>query len=103
MALGFTGSYGRVPAFAHEWRVEQRTAARGIFVPLSFRPGEAFQFEWSEDYAVMAANALSFRSHTSSCISATLAPLDSYGAIGISDFSEGRADASCLVSPMLFD
>ncbi len=26
-------------------------AGRGIFVPLSFRPGEAFQFDWSEDYA----------------------------------------------------
>ncbi len=28
-------------------------AGRGIFVPLSFRPGEAFQFDWSEDYAVI--------------------------------------------------
>ncbi len=53
MALGFTGSYGRVAAFAREWRVEQQTAGRGIFVPLSFRPGEAFQFDWSEDYAVI--------------------------------------------------
>ena len=53
MALGFTGSYGRVAAFARDWRTEQQTAGRGIFVPLSFRPGEAFQFDWSEDYAVI--------------------------------------------------
>ncbi len=53
VALGFTGSYGRVAAFAREWRTEQQTAGRGIFVPLSFRPGEAFQFDWSEDYAVV--------------------------------------------------
>ncbi len=58
VALGFTGSYGRVAAFAREWRAdrqrEQQTTGRGIFVPLSFRPGEAFQFDWSEDYAVIA-------------------------------------------------
>ena len=57
VALGYTGSYNRVAAFARKWRVErqreQHTTGRGIFVPLSFRPGEAFQFDWSEDYAVL--------------------------------------------------
>ncbi len=57
VALGFTGSYNRVAAFAREWRTdrqrEQQTTGRGVFVPLSFRPGEAFQFDWSEDYAVI--------------------------------------------------
>ena len=57
VVLGFTGSYGRVAAFARDWRAdrqrEQQTTGRGIFVPLSFRPGEAFQFDWSEDYAVV--------------------------------------------------
>ena len=53
VVLGFTGSYGRVAAFARDWRSEQQKAGRGIFVPLSFRPGEAFQFDWSEDYAVV--------------------------------------------------
>jgi hypothetical protein len=57
VALGFTGSYGRVAAFARRWREErqreQQTTGRGTFVPLSFRSGEAFQFDWSEDYAVL--------------------------------------------------
>lgn len=53
VVLGFTGAYGRVAAFAREWRIEQQTTGRGIFVPLSFRAGEAFQFDWSEDYAVI--------------------------------------------------
>lgn len=57
VALGYTGSYNRVAAFAREWRIErqreQQTTGRGVFVPLSFRPGEAFQFDWSEDYAVI--------------------------------------------------
>ncbi len=53
--LGYVGSYDRVAAFARYWRAEQqeamKTAARNTFVPLSFAPGEAFQFDWSEDYA----------------------------------------------------
>jgi len=57
VTLGYTGSYNRVAAFAREWRAdrqrEQQTTGRGTFVPLTFRPGEAFQFDWSEDYAVL--------------------------------------------------
>lgn len=57
VCLGFTGSYGRVAAFARTWQAAQhqaeQTAARGTFVPLSFSPGEAFQFDWSEDWAVI--------------------------------------------------
>lgn len=56
--LGFTGSYNRVAAFSRQWRTdrqrEQQTTGRGTFVPLSFRPGEAFQFDWSEDYGHLA-------------------------------------------------
>jgi len=56
--LGFTGSYDRVVAFAKRWRQEQqefaRTAGRGTFIPLTFAPGDAFQFDWSEDWAVIA-------------------------------------------------
>jgi len=55
--LGYTGSYNRVAAFARTWRadrqLEQQTTGRGTFVPLSFRPGEAFQFDWSDDHAVL--------------------------------------------------
>ncbi|SON58418.1 Transposase (plasmid) [Hartmannibacter diazotrophicus] len=57
VVLGFTGSYNRVAAFARSWQAdrqrEQQTAGRGTFVPLAFRPGEAFQFDWSEDYAAL--------------------------------------------------
>lgn len=57
VALGYTGSYNRVAAFARDWRAdrqrEQQTTGRGTFVPLTFRPGEAFQFDWSEDHAIL--------------------------------------------------
>lgn len=55
--LGFSGSYDRVIAFAKRWRQEQqelaKTAGRGTYIPLTFAPGEAFQFDWSEDWAVI--------------------------------------------------
>ncbi|MGS2724945.1 IS21 family transposase, partial [Porticoccus sp. GXU_MW_L64] len=52
----YTGSYDRVAAFARQWRQEQQDAKRTAskaFVPLSFAPGEAFQFDWSEDFVVI--------------------------------------------------
>lgn len=55
--LGFTGSYDRVAAFARDWRADQqeakRTAGKNTFIPLRFSPGEAFQFDWSEDWVVI--------------------------------------------------
>jgi transposase len=57
VCLGYDGSYNRVAAFARAWEEEckrlQQTAGRGTFVPLAFAPGEAFQFDWSEDFAVV--------------------------------------------------
>lgn len=56
--LGYVGSYDRVTAFARRWRQVQReqnrTAAGHTYIPLIFEPGEAFQFDWSEDWAVIA-------------------------------------------------
>jgi hypothetical protein len=55
--MGYAGSYDRVAAFARAWRQRERekakTAARGTFIPLIFASGEAFQFDWSEDWAVI--------------------------------------------------
>jgi transposase len=52
--LGYTGSYDRVAAFARQWRQAQQEAklqaAKHAYVPLKFAPGEAFQFDWSEDW-----------------------------------------------------
>ena len=57
MTLGYEGSYGRVAAFVREWKAErqrvEQTTGRGVFVPLVFQPGEAFQFDWSEDWAIL--------------------------------------------------
>jgi transposase len=65
VALGYEGSYNRVAAFARRWKAdrqrEQQTAGRGTFVPLVFEPGEAFQFDWSEDWATVAGENTKFQ------------------------------------------
>lgn len=62
VALGFEGSYDRVAAFARDWRQRERErenrASRGAFVPLVFAPGEAFQFDWSEDWMQVGGRKL---------------------------------------------
>jgi len=54
LELGYTGSYDRVAAFARQWRQRQQEArllaGKQAYVPLQFAPGEAFQFDWSEDW-----------------------------------------------------
>ena len=74
--LGYDGSYNRVAAFARDWKAarqqEQKTCGRGVFVPLAFLAGEAFQFDWSEDWAIIGGGRTNCRSLTSS--SPTAAP-----------------------------
>lgn len=57
VSLGFDGGYGRVASFVRAWKADrqraQQTSGRGTFVPLVFAPGEAFQFDWSEDWAII--------------------------------------------------
>jgi transposase len=57
VVLGFDGSYNRVAAFVRAWKAERQreaqTSGRGTFVPLVFAAGEAFQFDWSEDWAML--------------------------------------------------
>ena len=53
-ALGYPGSRGPVYTFALRWRKEQDLAAKGQgYVPMHFDMGEAFQFDWSTEYAVI--------------------------------------------------
>ena len=72
VALGFDGSYDRVAAFARDWRQREREranrASRGAFVPLAFAPGEAFQFDWSEDWLTIGKKKIKLQmAHTKLC------------------------------------
>ena len=50
---GYTGGYDSVRRYAQRWRREQATGIAHAFVPLSFAPGEAYQFDWSHEIVVM--------------------------------------------------
>jgi len=59
VTLGYTGSYDRIAYFARQWRQRQAThVSRDTYIPLVFAPGEAFQFDWSEDKAVIGGQTL---------------------------------------------
>jgi transposase len=48
---GFDGSYDAVRRYAHKHRrVSKPTAPNDAFVPLSFPPGDAFQFDFSHEF-----------------------------------------------------
>lgn len=54
-AHGYPGSYGRVVAYVRQWHEHQSSMpTRSGYVPLQFELGEAFQFDWSCEYAVIA-------------------------------------------------
>lgn len=46
---GYAGSYEAVNTFAVNWRRQHSQGKSKAFIPLSFAPGEAFQFDWSEE------------------------------------------------------
>jgi transposase len=51
-AAGYSGGYSRVTDFIRAWR-QGSGGAPTAFVPLTFEPGEAFQFDWSEEGVIV--------------------------------------------------
>ena len=53
-AIGYVGGKTQVYTFCRQWKEEQGQGPKGTgFVPLTFEPGEAFQFDWSTEYLVI--------------------------------------------------
>src|SRR5271167_2474886 len=53
-ALGYDGGYDAVRRYARTWSREHASQTTAVFVPLSFAPGEAYQFDWSHEIVVMS-------------------------------------------------
>ena len=51
--LGYDGSYDAVRRYAAAWKRRESEATAAAYVPLSFAPGEAFQFDWSHEIVVI--------------------------------------------------
>ena len=45
--LGYEGGYDSVRRYAAAWNRREHESAATAFVPLTFDPGEAYQFDWS--------------------------------------------------------
>jgi transposase len=52
-ALGYEGSYDAIRRYAKRWRTERGAATAEAYVPLSFAPGEAYQFDWSHEIVLI--------------------------------------------------
>src|ERR1700757_2897291 len=51
--LGYEGGYDAVRRYARVWRRARGAATAEAFVPLSFAPGEAYQFDWSHEIVLI--------------------------------------------------
>ena len=52
-ALGYEGGYDAVRRYAKSWSREHASQTATAYVPLSFAPGEAYQFDWSHEIVVV--------------------------------------------------
>jgi len=52
-SLGYRGGYDAVRRYAKAWRQGWSSSGAQAYVPLTFAPGEAFQFDWSHEIVVL--------------------------------------------------
>ena len=50
---GYGGGYDAIRRYAKWWAKERGQSTAAAYVPLSFAPGEAFQFDWSHEVVVL--------------------------------------------------
>ena len=50
---GYDGGYDAVRRYARTWAKERGQSTAAAYVPLSFAPGEAYQFDWSHEVVVL--------------------------------------------------
>jgi transposase len=51
--LGYVGGYDAVRRYAKAWCQERGAAMAEAYVPLTFAPGEAYQFDWSHEIVLI--------------------------------------------------
>src|SRR5512134_3233642 len=59
--LGYEGSYDAVRRYAKGWRRERGVTMAQAYVPLSFAPGEAYQFDWSHEIVVLGGTTVTVK------------------------------------------
>src|SRR6266700_2620461 len=71
--LGYEGSYDAVRRYARRWRTERGAVTAEAYVPLSFAPGEAYQFDWSHEIVLINGTTVTVKvAHVRLCHSRML-------------------------------
>jgi transposase len=71
--LGYDGSYDTVRRYARRWSKEHGQRAAAAYVPLSFAPGEAYQFDWSHEVVLLGGATVTVKAaHVRLCHSRML-------------------------------
>ena len=50
---GYDGGYDAVRRYARRWSTDRGQSTAAAYVPLSFAPGEAYQFDWSHEVVLL--------------------------------------------------
>src|ERR1700758_5417526 len=68
--LGYEGGYDAVRRYARVWQQAHGNEAAQAYVPLSFAPGEAYQFDWSHEIVLMNRMPVTVKvAHVRLCLS----------------------------------
>jgi transposase len=59
---GYDGGYDAVRRYARRWAKERGQTTAAAYVPLSFAPGEAFQFDWSHEVVLLSGTTVIVKS-----------------------------------------
>jgi transposase len=51
---GYDGGYDAVRRYARRWAKDRGQATAAAYIPLSFAPGEAYQFDWSHEVVLLS-------------------------------------------------
>jgi len=54
---GYQGAYDSVQRYVKDWRQKRLHQPAGVYIPLSFSPGDAYQFDWSHEDVILAGVA----------------------------------------------
>lgn len=71
--LGYDGGYDAVRRYARTWRKADAASSAAAFVPLSFAPGETYQFDWNHDVVLINGTTVTVKvAHVRLCHSRML-------------------------------
>src|SRR6201986_4297269 len=71
--LGYEGGYDAVRRYARMWQRDRAATSVGAFIPLSFAPGEAYQFDWSHEVVLINGTTVTVKvAHVRLCHSRML-------------------------------